>query len=265
MHGKNKSFEYVKKIFSYYAKKTNADLFISESPIFPAPKVDNFNQNLVACLDKFEIKNLLKKYDRVLYLDADIVINPWAPNIFDYYPDTSQIYMLNEGLILNRKPEINQICNAMNDEIAWPKKGFKYPYFNAGVILISKEQRHFFEKATLDDIDKFIPVHLFEQTYFNYILTKYNFNVSPLNKKFNHMGCFGNKSKRMKAFFMHYAADGFTGKYHRKFDLIIDDYWTFWAPILNDTIPKEKQTYYKKRKTLYKYHVPFTIPSLNYF
>jgi len=70
-----------------YANKINADfLIITETDL----KYPHYA--------KFEIKSLLDKYDRVLYLDSDILINPNSPDIFNIVSE-DKIGMLDESVL----------------------------------------------------------------------------------------------------------------------------------------------------------------------
>lgn len=72
--------------------------------------------------NKFLIKKLLNKYDRVAFFDIDCIINPKAPNIFETHNDPETFYV--------RKRETN-------------KEHFQV---NTGVMIASKPHAHLFQK-----------------------------------------------------------------------------------------------------------------------
>ena len=71
-----------KKSFKAYAKKVNADfLCIKEyKDIFKYIPANSFFEK--AILEKLNLGDLLNDYERVLYIDADILITPKAKDIF---------------------------------------------------------------------------------------------------------------------------------------------------------------------------------------
>src|SRR3989344_7906914 len=68
-----------------YAQKIGADFIVKTETSFPLPHYA-----------KFEIAKLLETYDRVLYLDTDILVSPDTPNIFDIVPQDC-VGMLDEA------------------------------------------------------------------------------------------------------------------------------------------------------------------------
>ncbi|NDH10089.1 MAG: hypothetical protein EBY16_10910, partial [Gammaproteobacteria bacterium] len=94
MLGNDPSFHFVKKSFKSYAKKVNADfLCITKASSILKPKNNNNKLFFDALFQKVSLGSLSDEYERVLYLDADILITPHAKNIFDVYKDDSQVYM----------------------------------------------------------------------------------------------------------------------------------------------------------------------------
>ena len=57
---------------------------------------------------KFRIYEYLKKYNRVLFLDADLIVRPDTPNLFDVVPET-EIGIFNEAAFTNRVPCIQEL------------------------------------------------------------------------------------------------------------------------------------------------------------
>jgi len=52
--------------------------------------ISNFGVTDITALppkyEKFQIFDFFDKYDRILFIDTDIIVNPDAPDIFDYCP-----------------------------------------------------------------------------------------------------------------------------------------------------------------------------------
>jgi hypothetical protein len=147
-----------------YAKRIGADFICQEEKVLNLS--DNGND------EKLNLANHLEKYDRVLSLDADIMIAPTAPDIFVSCPDRNIVYMLNETRqnyeivvrdmlpgIVKRKPHMEGIVKAL-------EKNYRYPhYYNVGVILASRERRGLF----VINNDYIKPIHWrSDQDFVNY-------------------------------------------------------------------------------------------------
>lgn len=211
MIGDNPIFQKVRKNFDWYAKKCKADLIICDQPkLSKSIQFSSSSKAIIACLEKFQISNLLDQYEQILYLDADILITPHALNIFEYYDDPSYIYMFNEGLYCSRKTAINEITQTMNDpQFQWPTKWMRLKYYNAGVIIISKEQQSFFKMIHFEDFKRIQLVDMFEQSYLNYLLLKHHYPIHSISHHFNRMESFGVGIFRFRSYFIHYAGGGY--------------------------------------------------------
>lgn len=217
MLGNDPSFSYTKKSFKAYARKINAD-FLSITKFKNnfksiAPK-SSFEK---AILEKLNLGKLLNDYERVLYVDADILITPKAKDIFSIYNDPNKIYMFNEGLLSSRKNELDLISSLLNKKIK------DKTYFNAGVILFSKKS------SFLNDINEkslayfYKRSNFFEQTYINYLYRADAIEFASINKSFNRMSVSGKNNRRFLADFIHYAGNGYCPKKQRPF-FILSDY-----------------------------------------
>ena len=210
MLGKDPSFPFVKKTFKNYAKKVNADfLCITKGSPILNPNNNNNNNKLFfdALFQKISLGNLSDEYERVLYLDADILITPHAKNIFDACKDDSKIYMFNEGLYSNRESELNLISNRLHKPIKDKN------YFNVGVILFPKASQ-FLKSIRIHDLEYFVSnSNWFDQTYINFKCRLNKLKIFSLNKEFNYMGSKFDSDKRFLSSFIHYAGNGYC---HRK-------------------------------------------------
>lgn len=163
--------------------------------------------------EKFQCFKLFDMgYDRVLMLDGDVLVTPDAPNIFECYPDMDTLYAFDENAPA-RHMERDHIVTAINSGIDWPKneKG-KYRYFNAGVVLLSKNFEDFF--AGYRDVynDNIPEMQIFhEQTCMNYLVAKKGIKFESLDYCWNRMdmGVPDPQNKRYEANFIHYAGPAF--------------------------------------------------------
>jgi hypothetical protein len=174
-------------IFRAYADKVGADFIVwndSEGHVIPHYK-------------KIELGGLLEKYDRVLYLDTDILIRDDAPDIFAIVPE-DQLGMLDEGQYYSdRAVCMIQFMQAIRcDPLLWDGK-----YYNAGVMVLSRSHKKIF-------VQPFVEVDNFrEQTYLNVMISGTKTKVFPLPYRFNRVYCmdpvYG--EERFDSYFLHYA------------------------------------------------------------
>lgn len=231
MIGQDPSYPVVYQSFKKYADRVGADLVCTTTFQYGhLGQSRGFSLRRSAWLEKTRIKTLLEKYDRVLYLDADILITPDAPDIFKTYSDLNTIYMLNEGLYADREKQISQISALLPLENGWPRNEQQKPYYyNGGVILISTPSNLF----NYINMDEFLSlngkVSLYDQTYFSYLIAKHKLKAESIDIKFNRMDIFGHEQYREKSYFIHYAGGGYCN--HRiksRYRTIINDYITLY-------------------------------------
>ena len=68
--------------------------------------------------EKFQIDLLLDKYDRILYLDTDLIVRDDCDNLFEIVPEDC-LGVFNEAPFTNRSQELMiDICKKYN--ITWP-------------------------------------------------------------------------------------------------------------------------------------------------
>jgi lipopolysaccharide biosynthesis glycosyltransferase len=181
--------------FNAYAEKCNADLLVlKEIPEnLPSPH-----------WAKFSIHELLKKqYDRIAFIDADIIIRPDAPNIFNLVPE-DQFGIFNEGNFVPRAVCIYEVKKVFNVNL--PKWDGK-TYYNTGVMVVSREHRHIFK---VEEEIKPLRNSFGEQTYLNMKIIHSQVKVFPLSFRYNRMSMMDriNGMTRLDCFFVHYAGDG---------------------------------------------------------
>jgi lipopolysaccharide biosynthesis glycosyltransferase len=224
MMGSDPSYPYVYRAFEKYAKKVNADLICSTSPHYVIEKdIPGGKLRDTAWFEKIYINELLKQYDRVLYIDADILITPDAPDIFSLFPKEDHVYMLNEGLHANREKQIQQISALLPLGKNWVTEKGEPFYYNAGVMLIS-QQCNFFAYVDQKEFLKLCTrVSMYDQTYFNYLMLKHNINVENLPKEFNRLSLFGEENY-LQGYFIHYAGGGYCRSIKLRYRTIIEDY-----------------------------------------
>src|SRR5271157_4431668 len=92
--------------------------------------------------EKFRILDLLNIYDRILYLDSDILIRKNCPDLFGIVPETS-LGAFNESPFTPHRDYAIQICarEYEMEDFQWNGK-----YYNTGVMVLSRYHRMLFRR-----------------------------------------------------------------------------------------------------------------------
>ena len=180
-----------KPFFENYADKLDADLIVLEDAKFVP----------TAHWLKFSIYEFLKKdYDRVAFIDADILIRPDSPSLFDEVPE-DEFGVFNEGEYLPRAICMYEIMHAYGINLPrWNGNA----YYNTGVMVVSREHRHIFRPP---GNVKQIRNAFGEQTFINLRLFESEAKIHNLNYRFNSMSVMDRATgmTRLDSYFMHYA------------------------------------------------------------
>lgn len=180
------------------------------------------------CNEKFQLMNWFNRYDRILYLDLDILVNPDAPNIFDVYP--SGTWALDESH-LPWTQEDAAFFESKYD-LQFPTVNGKKRMLNAGVQLLDKSI-----ESVLRQYDPLTFTRSFEngtkgdeQTYWNMLLVKNQYPVNHLDSTWNSLiypECLHLQPKvRKSRFFLHYAGRTY---YPDHSNLIFEDSVNLWS------------------------------------
>jgi lipopolysaccharide biosynthesis glycosyltransferase len=186
--------QYTIPLMKQYAESIKADfIIITESDcIHP--------QN-----NKFKINDYLEKYDRVLYLDSDIVVKPGSPNIFDEVPE-EMFGALNYGYPEKGKELMNQFLLLSSlKEI----KVNENLLINSGVMILSKIHKDLIKKPDKEILVKDGRTTFKDQLYINYLLQKNDIKVHFLEERWNFRYPYKNEKRLKKAlnknfYFIHF-------------------------------------------------------------
>lgn len=155
-------------------------------------------------LEKFQIFEILEEYDRVLYLDADILVHPKAPNVFEVVPEGS-IGVVNEQINAEqskREQEWRRMQRRLGKLDETPQR-----YFNAGMLVVSRDHRELFNYKRLTFAGGRWP----DQNTLNYYARKQGFPIHWLAPEWNLMPVFGDSFNsgeiRRASWFIHYAGE----------------------------------------------------------
>ena len=176
-----------------YAEKVGADFIeITERTIpYRSPH-----------FEKWQISNYLNKYDRILYVDLDLLIDLDTPNIFELCDD--KFCVVFEDIYKEYAPRriVMDRIQYVNKDIGW-----KNGYFNSGVMLIPKSAKIVFEE--LKDFKKNYEEVWYDQTIINYLCKLHNIEMFGLGIEWNYIECFQDMKLPVdKINIYHYAGGG---------------------------------------------------------
>lgn len=147
--------------------------------------------------EKFRIFDLLNQYERIVYLDTDLIIRDDCPNLFEIVP---QNYL---G-VFNEAPFTGGRASAMQDvlnqyEETLPE--WNGAYYNTGVMVISRGQKYLFKMPDVEASS------FYEQGYLNMKIAKDKIWIHPLKYQFNRMTCMDGLTgeERHASYIVHYA------------------------------------------------------------
>ena len=135
-------------------------------------------------------------YDRILFLDLDVLVYPHCPNLFAVVPEDKFGALVETDYGIPQLEEILEIQARVRD-IGWRKD-----YFNVGVMVASKAHREIFNLDHGSDGGQKYP----EQTQINYNVQRFRIPIFKLDFRFNHTYFFGgNHDSRSLSNIVHYA------------------------------------------------------------
>jgi len=181
-----------------YSKKCDADFVVISDPA-PFLIDDKFEGFRI-----IEIYNLFEKYDRILHLDTDTLVNKNCPNLFDVVPENMVGCVIEDvGTRLeHRRYQIMKVQEQFGD-IGW-KNGL----INGGIVMMSKQHRDIFSPHE----GEYWKGWAGEQTHMSYNINKYKYEVYELDYRWNHMTMFSEKwngyANRFDSHIIHYAGQG---------------------------------------------------------
>ena len=192
-------------MFKSYAEKIGADFIVLNEDKINKEVNRNANENTgqnppIFCYEKFQIGELLDSYDRVCFLDTDMIMSSEIPDIFDIVPidmvglvdekplgyDTKFIEFLKEHF-----PEYLNV---------WIEEKHRKCY-NTGLFVCSKIHKDIFT------VPEVLINHYQEQSYLNLQIIKEKVKVFDLPYQYNRMIYMDLiiPEHRLKSYIVHYA------------------------------------------------------------
>lgn len=205
---RDKLFKICEKTLEEYCKNYKIALEIITEKKFDINGIDTTYNYLT--FEKNQIYDLFNKYDRILRLDADILITSHCPNLFEIVP-IDKIGIVFEDIGPKRK-ERRKVIKEIQNELG--SVGWKTGYFNSGVILASEEHKEIFnlDHRIIEVIKNLKTRYAKEQTFLNYKIRDLGFELFELDFKFNHIlkifnGPWIGNPNRYDSFIIHYAGN----------------------------------------------------------
>lgn len=150
--------------------------------------------------EKLQIRNVLRDFERVLWVDGDAIVRVDAPDLFGIVPP-SIFGAYNEAAtkVLDYARILRRYCEDAGIE----QVPFRGQYFNAGIMVVGRVHAPLF-----DDPPYFGGEEVFyDQTCLNARIALGNYPCQDITRKFNHM--FLSPGHRLDSYVVHYA--GMTG------------------------------------------------------
>lgn len=210
------TFAYLKE----YASRIGSDLQIINESQVP--------EDVYPMLGKLCIKDYLNTYERVAYIDADIVVSPkCVASIFEEVPDTHiglLVDLTGSDVVTRLRSRLNVLMQLWPTLSYEKQLNFIYRHMNAGVIIVSNKHTLLFD-IELKDANKIrqevvnAAGFCTDQELFNYRILYQSHSVYPLGPHWNSMPHTWNYMNRFNAYFAHYG--GVIAKQILPFDMAV--------------------------------------------
>jgi lipopolysaccharide biosynthesis glycosyltransferase len=173
-----------------YARKLSADFVLLEEGGAAIPH-----------FAKLRLRELLKSYERVLFLDVDTLVRKDCPNLFDLVP-RDHFGLYDEHLLATPAEKLihhDVMLKACN---AYGHAKFKFSnFYNTGVIVASRGHEAVFDRPAQE-----IVLPYWEQPYLNLLIRSTGIRVFDIGYRFNRMPYLDNRVEhRSECFIIHYA------------------------------------------------------------
>jgi lipopolysaccharide biosynthesis glycosyltransferase len=181
-----------------YAKKIGVEfLSITESKI----------NNNVPQWEKFQIYDLLDVYDRILYVDSDIIIKSDCPDLFSIVP-SEKFGIFNEAPYNDtywRQKNRNMMINVCNQTGIHNIIDYETEQYNTGVMVVSKIHKEIFKRPEIMPNQFLYDQPLLNTRILDGALNR-TIEVHDIGYKFNCLTCFNFTDKNLsESYIIHYA------------------------------------------------------------
>ena len=183
-----------------YAERIGADFVV----------IDSSKLNLSSGhYEKFQLYELLNIYDRIAFLDLDVLVLPNCPDLFALVSPECFGAFDSSKYITQQTQIIDSIQDILGD-VTW-----KHNYFNSGVMIVSQQHQEVFNpnngllnKCASMEPDLQSRFFFYDQTLINYNVKRLNIPFYDIGYKFNHTTASRNSYQRFNSFIIHYPGIG---------------------------------------------------------
>ena len=137
--GRNTPYHYSAKSWEHWCEKNDCELFVFTERIYPESYM-NANWHKIFALDLLENSDV--DYDQVLIVDADTLIHPDSPNVFDLTE--------HKFCAVHNYGSYDWVCRSIENykKHVFPDVDLTpFDYFNSGVIICNKTHKEFYSKV----------------------------------------------------------------------------------------------------------------------
>jgi hypothetical protein len=148
--------------------------------------------------EKFRLYDFLAMYDRMVFLDIDVIVNDSCPDLFALVSEEQFGAWLASRHTRAFEPNIADVQQKLGD-IGWSGD-----YFNSGVMVVSRAHRQVFARP-FEYYDGYA-----DQTLINYRVQRAGLPIFDLGWRLNHTGRVELPQERFTSHIIHYAGGGHT-------------------------------------------------------
>lgn len=144
-------------------------------------------------LEKLRLGDYLGLYERVLFLDTDVIVRPDCPDLFQLVPADC----FGAWLASNHSPQFDREIEQLQQQLG--NIGWQKTYFNSGVMVASRQHREAFAPVTASYHEPF------DQGLLNYRVQKLGYRIFDIGHRFNHTGVASLTADRFESYIIHFA------------------------------------------------------------
>jgi hypothetical protein len=183
-------------LMAVYAKRIGADFVSITEPAIGGP----------LHAEKFQLQSLLERYERVLFLDVDLLILPSCPDLFQIVPE-DHFGAFDVSSFTRLHDRATRLIQDSLGNLGWVR-----PYFNSGVMVVSRCHSEVFNLQSPGRMADFNKVsgaeYYYDQTYINFMVQRLQIPLYDLGYRFNHTTAPGKSHERFRSHIIHYPGAG---------------------------------------------------------
>jgi len=208
-------------IFAAYARRFGLAFLVLDTPKFHLRPNLLIKRRVRFHVEKFQLHDILARYQRVLFLDSDILLYPDCPALLGLVPP-GRLGCVYDDLgpgAWKRREELEKTAARLGS-----LPGGNRRYFNSGVMVLEASHRDLFRMDRKDFLRGRWP----EQTLLNYRVLRDGVPLQILDETFNFMPDGQNgwelENRRKQAMVVHYAGQDSKAVLLRDLDKRLQDW-----------------------------------------